>query len=339
MPQQVSIILPAYNAAQTIALAAASCLHQSYADFELIIIDDGSTDETAAILEQISQTDKRIRIISHPQNKGIVESLNTGIIASCGNFIARMDADDVMYPERIAIQIEFLLQNNDIGLVSCLVEHGGDAITQEGYATHVNWINSIIASEAIALNRFVESPLSHPSVMFRKELAEKHGNYRAGDFPEDYELWLRWMDAGVKMGKVPKQLLFWNDLTGRLSRMDERYSDEAFNRIKTDYLARFIKDKVKGRKIWLCGAGRGTRKKSDLLLEESGFTFGGYLDVDPKKTGKVFNGLCVSEAEDMPGKEEAYIISYIGTRGARDEIRRMLWRKEFKEGDDFVMAG
>lgn len=338
MAHQVSIILPVFNAEQTIASAVVSCIDQSYPHFELIIIDDGSTDETSSILQQISQTDDRIKLIRNSQNKGIVESLNLGIAESNGHFIARMDADDVMYPERITRQVDFLSRNPEIGLVSCLVEHGGDAKTQEGYATHVHWINSIIAPEEIELNRFVESPISHPSVMFHKTLAEKHGAYRDGDFPEDYELWLRWIDAGVKMAKVPRQLLFWNDLTGRLSRMDERYSDEAFNRIKTNYLVRFMEDKVKGRKIWLCGAGRGTRKKSDLLFE-SDFSFGGYLDVDPKKTGKVFNGLRVSEAEDMPKKEDAYIVSHIGTRGARDEIRRMLWRRGYKEGEDFVMAG
>lgn len=337
MGAKVSIILPAYNAAQTIGTAVRSCLDQSYPELELVVIDDGSTDETPAILQHLAQTDHRINIISNP-HKGIVEALNSGIAASKGNFIARMDSDDVMYPERIAKQMQALEKNPGLGLVSCLVEHGGNATTQEGYATHVHWINSIISPEEIALNRFVESPIAHPSVMFRKELVEKHGGYHNGEFPEDYELWLRWMDAGVEMGKVTRQLLYWNDLSGRLSRIDERYSNEAFNRIKTNYLIRFLEDKVKGRKIWLCGAGRGTRKKSDLLLE-SDYSFGGYLDVDPKKTGKIFNGLAVCEAEDMPEKEEAYIVSYVGTRGARDEIRRMLRRKDFVEGVDFVMAG
>jgi glycosyltransferase involved in cell wall biosynthesis len=334
----VSIILPVYNAASTITAAVRSCLEQSHTDLELIVIDDGSTDNTTDILKSLFENDNRIRLYFNDGNKGIVESLNKGIRESKGNFIARMDADDVMYPERIEKQIKFLNDNTSVGLVSCLVEHGGDSILQEGYATHVHWINSLCSEEEIELNRFVESPLAHPSVLFRREIAEQHGVYQSGNFPEDYELWLRWMDAGVKMGKVQKQLLFWNDKPERLSRVDERYSDEAFNRIKTNYLAGFLKSKLNGRKIWLCGAGRGTRKKSDLLLD-SGFEFGGYLDVDPKKTGKIFNGLTVSLAEDMPDKKDAYIVSYVGTRGARDEIRRMLVRRDFEEGKDFVMAG
>jgi glycosyltransferase involved in cell wall biosynthesis len=336
-PPTVSILLPVYNGASTIKAAVKSCLTQSFSDFELIIIDDGSNDDTAIILRKLSETDERIKLFFN-EHKGIVESLNLGIQESKGKFIARMDADDIMYPERISIQMEFLTKNPDVDLVGSLVEHGGDAVSQEGYATHVNWINSIITPEEIELNRFVESPLAHPSVLFKKEIAEKYGAYRSGDFPEDYELWLRWMDAGVKMGKVQKQLLFWNDLSERLSRIDERYSNEAFNRIKTNYLIRFLEDKIKGRKIWLCGAGRGTRRKSDLLLESS-YSFGGYLDVDPKKTGKIFNGISVSLAEDMPEKNEAYIVSYVGTRGAREEIRKDLKMRGFVEGADFVMAG
>ena len=337
MPVKVSVILPVYNASQSIEIAVRSCLEQSYPGFELILVEDGSTDETPAILSRISETDKRIRIFFRPHG-GIVDALNSGIAESRGEFIARMDADDVMYPERLSKQLEFLDENPHTGLVSCLVEHGGHPELQEGYARYIHWINSMTGAEEISVNRFVESPLAHPSVMFRRTLVEKHGGYRSGNFPEDYELWLRWMDAGVQMEKIPQQLLFWSDLSGRLSRIDERYSPEAFNKIKTDYLIRFLEKKINGRKIWLCGAGRGTRRKSDLLFD-SEFSFGGYIDVDPLKTGKSFNGLEVYGVEGIPDKREAYLVSYVGTRGARDEIRRDLMLRGYEEGKDFVMAG
>ena len=335
----VSIILPVYNAAPSIKAAINSCLAQTFSDFELIIIDDGSTDDTLSILKKLASNDNRIKIISNP-HKGIVESLNLGILESKGNFIARMDADDEMFTQRIEKQIEFLKNNPSIGLVSCLVEHGGDSKSQEGYALHVNWINSIITSEEIELNRFVESPIAHPSVLFRKKICEKHGMYREGNFPEDYELWLRWMDEGIKIAKLPEILLRWNDLPKRLSRTDARYSNDAFQRIKAGYLAEFITEQIKSnrRKLWLCGAGRITRQKSAFLIA-SGLEIGGFVDVDPNKIGKVLNGFPVISLEELPEKEKSYVVSYVGNRGAREDIRRDLKIRGLVEGMDFVMAG
>ncbi|MCX6311668.1 MAG: glycosyltransferase [Bacteroidetes bacterium] len=294
----VSIILPVYNAAPSIKAAINSCLAQTFSDFELIIIDDGSTDDTLSILKKLASNDNRIKIISNP-HKGIVESLNLGILESKGNFIARMDADDEMFTQRIEKQIEFLKNNPSIGLVSCLVEHGGDSKSQEGYALHVNWINSIITSEEIELK-----------------------------------------DEGIKIAKLPEILLRWNDLPKRLSRTDARYSNEAFQRIKAGYLAEFITEQIKsnGRKLWLCGAGRITRQKSAFLIA-SGLEIGGFVDVDPNKIGKVLNGFPVISLEELPEKEKSYVVSYVGNRGAREDIRRDLKIRGLVEGMDFVMAG
>ena len=102
------------------------------------------------------------------------------------------------------------------------------------------WTNGLLTHEEIALARFVESPLAHPSVMFRRSLVERWGGYAEGAFPEDYELWLRWLDAGVRMEKLADPLLIWNDSPTRLSRRDPRYAAEAFYRVKARYLARWL---------------------------------------------------------------------------------------------------
>jgi glycosyltransferase involved in cell wall biosynthesis len=333
----VSILLPVYNAAATITAAVDSCLQQTFHDFELLLIDDGSTDETALLLDKFAHSDPRVRIIRLPRT-GIAGALNAGLENASGKYIARMDADDVMLPQRLEKQANFLDENPATALVSCLVDHGGDASSQEGYATYVRWINSLVTAEEISLNRFVESPLAHPSVMFRKSLAENFSGYRAGHFPEDYELWLRWMEAGVRMEKVPEVLLRWNDPPERLSRTDPRCSPEAFNKIKSEYLPRFLHERVNGRKLWLCGAGRITRQKSAFLLSQK-LAVGGYVDVDPKKIGKQFDGLPVISLDQLPSREAAYVISYVGNRGAREDIRSILRAKGFAEGADFVLAG
>ena len=254
---KISILMPVRDASGTLPVVLESVRCQTFADWELLVVDDGSKDETAGILASAARADARIRVLSQAAF-GIVEALQRGCAAARGEFIARMDADDRIPPERLLRQLEFFVCHPQLGVVSCRVRHGGDPTVQAGYAAHVAWINSLLTPEDIALRRFVESPLAHPSVMFRRRLLQEHGGYESGDFPEDYELWLRWMDAGVQFGKVDAELLLWNDLATRLSRTDQRYRPDAFYRIKCLYLARWLKRELEPfREIWLWGAGRG----------------------------------------------------------------------------------
>lgn len=197
--------MPVRNAACTLANAVGSILNQTWNDWELIAVDDGSTDASLEMLNAIA--DPRVKVISTPA-RGIAGALQTGCAAASGAWIARMDADDTMHAERLAAQWEYARRHSELDAVSCLVGYGGEAA---GYEAHIVWINSLRTPEEIALRRFIESPVAHPSVMFRRRLLERHGGYREGDFPEDYELWLRWLKAGVRLGKVPRELLVWND--------------------------------------------------------------------------------------------------------------------------------
>lgn len=329
-----SILMPVRNGAGTLDRAMQSIRSQSSEDWELIVVDDGSSDDTPRILADLASRDHRIRPITLPP-RGIARALQAGCDACRGEWIMRMDADDWMHPERIASQLAFADGNPDLAVVSCLVRYGGLA---EGYAAHVDWLNSLVSPESIALRRFVESPVAHPSVMFRRNLIERHGGYRDGDFPEDYELWLRWMDAGVRFGKVPIELLEWSDPPGRLSRTDPRYSVESFYQTKCHYLARWLGANVDARrKLWLWGAGRVTRRRFDAL-EIEGFRFEGFIDVDPRKKNEHRDGRSVVMADELPEREFAFIIVGVGNRGARDRIGAHLLERGWIEGRDFLFA-
>ena len=134
-----------------------------------------------------------------------MNALNQGLEESTSELIARMDSDDEMHPARLLEQVSFLDNRDDIGLVATMVKHvpSGDHDTR-GHQNYVNWTNTIISSRDISTNRFIESPFAHPSVMFRKELISRYGGYQNGDFPEDYELWLRLLRNNVKMEKINK---------------------------------------------------------------------------------------------------------------------------------------
>jgi glycosyltransferase involved in cell wall biosynthesis len=333
----VSVVLPIRNTAKTVSAALESLSRQDMADFEIMAVDDGSTDDTAEVLQMYSWIEPRLRVI-HQEHAGIVSALNTGIQAARGGFIARMDADDECMPERLRLQSGFLLESPEAGLVSCLVEYGGDRSRNAGYAAFVDWTNSVVTREEISLMRFVESPLPHPSVMFRKDLVDLHGGYRQGAFPEDYELWLRWLEAGVEMRKIPKQLLVWNDPPDRLSRVDGRYSVEAFYRIKSSYLARWLERfNPYHPEVVLIGSGRTTRKRAEML-EEKGVEIAAYVDVDSRKIGREIAGRPVLSRAEMPGPGECFALSYVASRGAREDIRAFLESRGFVMGVDCLPA-
>jgi glycosyltransferase involved in cell wall biosynthesis len=331
----VSVILPVRNAVTTIARAVNSVQRQMLQEWELIVVDDGSTDGTREWLRIAARHEPRLRLIEQSPH-GLVAALNRALAEARGGLIARMDADDECRPERFGTQAALLDAHPTVGLVSCLVGFGGDEGVSAGYALHVDWLNSLMTPEQIILNRFVESPLAHPSVMFRRELIERHGGYRSGDFPEDYELWLRWLEAGVVMTKVPAELLTWHDAPGRLSRTDPRYEPEAFFRVKAGYLARHLAGL--GRKeVWIWGAGRHTRKRAALLLDH-GLRIAGYIDVDVKKTGKVVGGVPVIGPESLPPPGRIFVLSYVSKRGAREYNRTELVRRGYVEGRDYLMG-
>ena len=335
---RISVILPIRDAEKTLDVAVESILGQTERNLELLVVDDGSTDASPRILREFAEFDGRIRVLSTVK-LGIVEALNLGLAEARAPYLARMDADDISLPKRLSLQCDFLDANPEVGLVSCRVEHwSGDGEIRKGYETYVEWINELVEDTDIRLRRFVESPVAHPSVVFRKSLAGTYGPYRSGLFPEDYELWLRWLACGVKMEKLDAILLRWRDHDNRLSRIDPRYSVEAFYEMKLEYLHRWLKDnnchfpKVK---IW--GAGRITRRRVKFL-SNAGTVISGFYDVDPRKVGNPRSGLIVQPIEDIPEPGEEFIVAMVGTRGAREKVGAFLRDRGHREGVDYVLA-
>lgn len=337
MPE-ISIIMPCFNSAKTVRNAINSIQHQTFADWELIVVDDGSTDATADILAEISNNDSRLHIIRQ-NHAGIVPALLEALNVASAPYIARMDADDTSLTHRLEKQLTFLQQHPHIGLLSCLVKYGGDPVEQCGYKQHVDWINSVVSTEDLIHNRFIESPFAHPSIMFRANLLKQYGTYRNGPFPEDYELWLRWMDQGVVPAKIPEPLLIWNDPPHRLSRTDDRYSVDAFYKIKAEYLAKeLVRTHGNRPSVWIWGAGKTSVKRSDYL-KVHGARIVGYIDVDPNKIGNKRNNLPILSAFDLPIDQNKTILFYVGSRGAREKTINYLKKINCcKVGENFLFV-
>lgn len=333
---KVSIIMPAYNSAKTLRQAIESIIHQTFENWELLILDDGSSDQTGLIADQMAKMDGRIRVY-HFGHEGLVAMLERGCELAAGEYIARMDADDVAHPERLQLQLDWLLARPHCDVVGTLVALIGQLPHSEGYSLYAKWTNSLVDHWQIYVERFIDSPIVHPTVMFKRELLDRLGGYRKGPFPEDYELWLRWLDRGVWFEKVPKVLYFWLDHQGRLSRQDPRYGEEAIYRLKAIYLARELGRSAAGRCVWIWGAGRRTRKRLRFLLEQ-GVSIAGFIDVDQQKIGRKIWGVPVCGLHQIPQSQTAVVVSYVAKRGAREFIRSVLGRQGYEEGRNFWIA-
>ncbi|HEY8240452.1 MAG TPA: glycosyltransferase family 2 protein, partial [Kiritimatiellia bacterium] len=186
--------------------------------------------------------------------------------------------------------------------------------------------------------RFVESPIVHPSISFRTELVRNEGPYRDGDFPEDYELWLRWLEAGVKIGKTPDTLLQWNDAGTRLSRTDPRYSVDAFYRLKSEYLARWLAvNNPHHPAVLVWGAGYRTRQRVKLL-QAHGIRVEAWIDISPRRKSTSIEGVPVIMPDEVPAPGKAFVLPYVGTRGAREQIASRLEDRGFVAGRNFICA-
>jgi glycosyltransferase involved in cell wall biosynthesis len=336
-PPRVSVVLPVFEAAPTLRRALDSIRVQSFRDWELVAVDDGSTDASPSILAEVARIEPRLRVVSRV-HAGIVSALNAGVELARGDLVARMDADDESHPERLTEQVALLARHPEIGVAGCLVAFGGDRADRAGYAAHVDWLNTLVTPDAIELGRFVDAPFAHPSVVFRRSLVARWGGYREGDFPEDHELWLRWLEAGVRMAKVPRALFTWHDRPDRLSRTHPRYAPEAFYRLKATYLVRWLLARVPAeRPILIWGAGRLTRRRIDPLCQ-AGVRVRAYIDIDPKKLGIHRDGRRVIAPDALPPPGEAFVLGYVANRGARELQRAHLEARGWVEGRDFLFA-
>jgi len=331
----VSVLLPCYNATKTIDETMESLVRQTLADFEIIAIDDGSTDATLGKLKAWAAVDSRIQVLSSAHG-GVIAASNAGLKVCTAPYIARMDADDRAYPERLEKQAAYLDAHPEVAVVSSLVKAFPDEDVREGYQVYIRWLNSLVTDEDIRREMFVESPLANPSIMMHSSWFEKMGGYHDYGWPEDYDFLLRMYLAGAKFAKVPQVLLEWRDHPERITRTDSRYSVENFLRAKAYYLARGPLKERDAIIVW--GAGMMGRRLSKQL-QNNKLPLVAFVDIDPKKIGRTRRGKPIIAPDDLLdwwGRyESSALLAAVGARGARELIRKRLVKMGLVEGQDW----
>jgi hypothetical protein len=330
----ISVLLPVRDAALTLDEAMASVLAQSLREIEVVAVDDGSVDGSGERLEVWAARDRRVRVLRGPA-RGLVAALNEGIGACRAPLVARMDADDICHPERLAAQHAFLGDHPALGVVGSLVE--GRTLDGQplgpGMARYLAWSNRLCEAAAIARERFIESPLVHPSVLVRRAVLED--GYRAGPFPEDYELWLRLLGQGVAMAKVPRVLLTWRERPDRATRRDPRYAPAGHRALKVSVL---LAGPLAGNRPVLFW-GAGLEGKPLLRALAARCPIPAVVDVNPRKLGNRIHGAAVVPPAALPALRAAHpdavVLVAVGVPSARAEIRAVLEPLGLVEGRSF----
>ncbi len=325
----VSVLLPFRDAAATIEAAVADILAQQDVELELIAIDDGSEDDSAARVAAFR--DPRVRI-SSAAGGGLARALELGRREARGAWIARMDADDRCSHRRLATQLAALEAAPRVAAIGCRVRAFPEDIVGEGLRAYIDWQNSLLTPGEHRRDLFVEAPLCHPSVLLRRDAIAAVGGWREEGWPEDYALWLRLSAAGWDLAKVDEELFSWRHSGGRATFSDPRYALDRFRALRATFLA----PALAGRPLSIWGAGR-TGKRLARELERHGVRAARFVDIDPAKVGRRARGAPVV-GPDAIAPTDGVLVVAVGARGARAIVRARLEARGFVEGTDFICA-
>ena len=328
----ISILMPVHNNESSLAECLESIRRQTINDFELVIVDDGSTDNSENMLAHHAGQDKRIKLIRQSR-KGIVEALNRGLQDCEGRYIARMDGDDWMHPHRLQRQLQFFEEHRGLDLIGSRVE--GLPTTTD----YQKWSNALITDEEIKEEMFVESPIMHPTFFAKRMLFDQLGGYRQNPWAEDYDFILRAYQQNLRFAKVDEVLVKKNDSPTRLSRVDWKYKRPAMFRAKVHYFLQcgFL-NKKKG--VVIAGTGPSGRNIASFFREK-GIAVLGFTDNRPSPPNRTVMGIPAwGIDESLPDEllslmEETYVILAIGGKNGYQQWVQLMNRHALRNAIEF----
>jgi glycosyltransferase involved in cell wall biosynthesis len=332
MAAPISVLLPVRDAAPYLPECIASLRAQTFEDFEVLAVDDGSTDESPRLLDAWAAEDPRVRLVRQ-EPEGIVRALEAGRARARGRYLARMDADDIAEPARFAEQFALLEERPDLAGCGAGVRYFPDSEVRDGGRRYEDWINEIRTPEDVERNLFIECPLAHPTFFLRAGVVAGVGGYVDRGWPEDYDLLLRLWRSGARLTAVDRVLLQWRIREDRASVRHVAYTPEAFRRCKIHYLLDTLARDRDGLVVW--GAGP-IGKAFARGVGEQGGTVRAFVDLDPRKIGQSIHGAPVIPPSAVNRYRECFSVAAVGQEGARGRIRAELEAAGWNEVTDFI---
>jgi glycosyltransferase involved in cell wall biosynthesis len=258
----ITVLLPVRNALPWLGPSLASLWRQTERDFEVVAIDDGSTDGSGEVLDRAARAEPRLRVV-HTGPRGLPAALDTGLGLARGHLIARHDADDLSHRSRFALQRAHLGSHPRTAVVGCRIRLFPRSAVGAGMRRWVNWHNALLTHPDMAREILIDSPLAHGTAMIRASWLERVGGWNERGWPEDLDLWIRMLRAGARFAKRGEHLYGWRQHPGSATHHDPRYAPRRFMELKLDALRRgFLR---RATRVTLVGTGRSLERWREAL--------------------------------------------------------------------------
>ena len=321
----ISIVMPVKNAAPFIKECIDSILAQTHQDWELIAVNDHSTDDSPIIIQAFSEQDDRIQLFNNT-GKGIIDALSLAYEKTSGQFISRMDADDIMKPNKLQCLLD-TIQKNANSIATGKVEYFSESGLGEGFFKYQDWLNKMIEVNDHYKHVYMECVLPSPNWLMGRRTLEALGGFKTLNYPEDYDLCFKAYQKKIPIVGSTETLHLWRDHLARASRNDPNYADNSFFEIKVKYF--LLCDYQEELPLHLWGAGTKGKKIAQLLIK-NGIKFSWYTN-NPNKIGHNIYGQTLLLDEDMSEKGKAQLIIAISDKKAELGILRMIQGAVFGE--------
>lgn len=315
----VSILIPFKNTVVFLDECLKSILKQTYSNWEVIAVNDNSTDKSLQLVQSFAERDTRIKVIQN-QGSGIIDALRTAYSKSNGDFITRMDSDDIMSSNKLKVMVASLSNKGSGHVAIGKVKYFSDRGISNGYERYETWLNSLTELGVNYTEIYKECVIPSPCWMaFRKDL-EACNAFEPNRYPEDYDLAFRFYEKGLKCIPCNELLHFWRDYDTRTSRTSEHYAQNYFLDIKLHY---FIKlEHKKNRPLVVWGAGKKGKDISKILVQKQ-IDFHWVCD-NPKKIGKSIYENEMMHFEHILNLKNPQIIVSVANKEAQNSIRKFL---------------
>jgi len=315
----ISIVMPVKDAALFLQECVDSILSQSEENWELIAVNDHSSDSSFQLLNNYASIDSRVTAVNN-KGDGIIDSLQTAYALSKGAYIHRMDADDIMPVQKLT-HLKSILQEKGKGWIATgKVNYFAEGGVSDGYQLYANWLNDLCERRTHWVEIYKECVIPSPCWLIHREDFENCGGFSPNRYPEDYDLVFRFYEQQLKVASSNEVLHHWRDHSERTSRNHIHYQHNTFFELKLDYFFKLERDNKRPLVVW--GAG-SKGKLMAKLLNQRGLDYT-WVSNNPKKHGKEIYEQIMQSFEDILTTDNPQVIITVALKNAKNEIIEFL---------------